>query len=187
MDFFTQATPRTLAELSLIVNGLIVFVLILFAVRFLRQRKSSEFREDLWDDSRLSPQEREAIKRVVDQIALGPPPEDDEVTEKLAREAIESDDVTAPGPKRPASTQPKPATSPYRQPNFRGRPHEVLGIPADASAELIQAAYKYWIKRFHPDRVQHLGPGYAQEAHRRSEALNSAKNALLMSRAASSK
>ncbi len=44
-------------------------------------------------------------------------------------------------------------------------PHDILGIGPDASWEEIQAAYKENIKKYHPDKVQHLGKEFAHLAN----------------------
>jgi hypothetical protein len=44
----------------------------------------------------------------------------------------------------------------FHAPKFRGKPHEILGIEEDSSEEVIQNAFRYWIKRYHPD---HFGAG----------------------------
>jgi hypothetical protein len=47
-------------------------------------------------------------------------------------------------------------------------PYAVLGIPAAASAEAIQAAYKARMQEYHPDKVAHLGEELQQLAHRKA-------------------
>jgi uncharacterized membrane protein YkvA (DUF1232 family) len=47
-------------------------------------------------------------------------------------------------------------------------PYEILGIPASASAEAIQAAYKARMQEYHPDKVAHLGEELQQLAHRKA-------------------
>jgi Flp pilus assembly protein TadD len=47
-------------------------------------------------------------------------------------------------------------------------PYEVLGIPASASAEAIQSAYKARMKEYHPDKVAHLGEELQELAHRKA-------------------
>ena len=39
----------------------------------------------------------------------------------------------------------------FHAPKFKGKPHEILGIEEDASEEVIQNAFRHWIKRYHPD------------------------------------
>ncbi|MCA1794384.1 MAG: DnaJ domain-containing protein [Desulfotignum sp.] len=45
--------------------------------------------------------------------------------------------------------------------------HEILGVPMDASWEEIQAAYKQQIKKYHPDKLSHLGKEFSDLASRR--------------------
>ncbi len=44
-------------------------------------------------------------------------------------------------------------------------PHEILGVPADASWPHIQAAYKEKIKQYHPDKLSHLGEEFSTLAN----------------------
>jgi hypothetical protein len=135
-----------------------------FAWRYLNNREQSNFRDDIWKNKPKGPardKARAAFEDQVDNKILlehKPDPNDqEERTEKVER-----------------STAP-----PYRVPNFRGKPHDILGIPATADAELVGKAHKYWIKRYHPDRVSHLGGTYVEQARRRAEQLNTARQELL--------
>jgi len=47
-------------------------------------------------------------------------------------------------------------------------PHAVLGVTRGASAEAITRAYREQMKRYHPDRVAHLGEELRQLAHRKA-------------------
>lgn len=154
---------RVSTDLMFFLNGVIAFVVVMLALRFLKSRRDeTQFRDDLWSaDTRRGPVAPAQIERTLDYLALDPPPA---ATDKAAEK---TDKV------------PRPDPAPYRPPNFRGKPHEVLGIAPEADRETILAAYKYWIKRYHPDRVQHLGPGYVKQANARSEQLNEAKTILL--------
>lgn len=50
----------------------------------------------------------------------------------------------------------------------RPRPaHEILGVAEDASWEEIQAAYKQQIKKYHPDKLSHLGTEFSDLAAKR--------------------
>lgn len=53
-------------------------------------------------------------------------------------------------------------------------PHAVLGVPKDASRELITRSYHEQLKRYHPDRVAHLGEELQQVAHRKTVELRRA-------------
>jgi uncharacterized membrane protein YkvA (DUF1232 family) len=76
-----------------------------------------------------------------------------------ARETRESE---GPGQKE-RSSRAQPAAS---EPAFD--PYEVLGIPASASAEAIESAYKARMKEYHPDKVAHLGKELQELAHRKA-------------------
>ena len=47
-------------------------------------------------------------------------------------------------------------------------PHAVLGVTRGASAEEITRAYREQMRRYHPDRVAHLGEELRQLAHRKA-------------------
>lgn len=145
----------------LLIDGIIVAVGILFFLwTFLRRKSDSHFREDLWRDIK-DPAKREKAKiayedKVDKKILLSHRPDAQEASEK--GEAGRNN---------------------FKLPNFRGKPHEILGIPADASAEIISKAHKFWMKRYHPDRVTHLGDSYVEQARLRAEQLNTARQAML--------
>lgn len=149
-------------EHAFLLNGALVFLVFVLAARFLRSRGDSQFREDLWQND---PERTQRIHIALDALALEGPENAEDNTQETPRPAAPTVD-----------------TGPYRAPRFHGAPHEVLGISAQADLETIQAAYKFWIKRYHPDRVQHLGPGYVKQATARSELLNQAKSKLLKMR-----
>lgn len=53
-------------------------------------------------------------------------------------------------------------------------PWEVLHLEPGASPEMIDAAYKSQLLRYHPDRVSHLGDEFQQLAHRKTLAIRQA-------------
>lgn len=150
-------------KIFLIADGVFIAAgLILFLVFYLRRGRESGFRDDLWKEKKR--QEAETRKRAFEdqvdkKILLGhkPDPADpDERTEPQFRPKEE-----------------------FRLPNFHGRAHDVLGIPETAPRDLVIRAYKHWIKRYHPDRVNHLGKQYVEQARRRAEQLNTARDQML--------
>jgi hypothetical protein len=165
----------------LILNAALVGALVFLAYRFLQKRSESFFRDDLWE-AKQKLREETRINHDIDRIALDGPEEEieDEPTEKIrhpkGRGRAASSAKTDPMIQRPGSTA---SACPFRAPRFEGEPHEVLGVKRDADISTIQAAYKHWIKRYHPDRVEHLGPGYLRQATLRAELLNRAKSAML--------
>lgn len=54
----------------------------------------------------------------------------------------------------------------------------VLGVPENASAEEIKAAYKTKIKEYHPDKVEGLGEELKSLAAKKTQDINAAYNYL---------
>ncbi|MGZ3693048.1 MAG: J domain-containing protein [Bdellovibrionota bacterium] len=143
----------------LLLDGAMLSAMGIFLLYKLNQKSYSHFKDDLWA-------ERKTAEK------LGKLPEfEDKVDNKILLEhrpdPAEKEESTASG------------SQAFRTPNFRGGPHDVLGIPANADTSLVNRAFKHWIMRYHPDRVTHLGTGYVEQARRRSEQLNTARQALL--------
>jgi DnaJ-domain-containing protein 1 len=139
-------------------GALILVAVVFFLFLFLRKNRESGFRDDLWAEKKkkLAEDRKRAFEDQVDkQILLDhkPDPRDPEEKPTAQRE--------------------------FRVPNFHGRAHEILGVPQGAPRDLVLRAYKHWIKRYHPDRVSHLGGKYVEQARRRAEQLNSARDELL--------
>ena len=131
-------------------------IVILQMLKFWKNRHSSQFQENLWNN----PKVRAHVEKEVDHIALAAPQKE---------------------PKKTANMEKTQETPRFQKPNFLGAPHEVLGVTKEAPKEEINAAYRYWIKRYHPDRIAHLGALYIKQANQRTEALNKAR-ALLLSK-----
>jgi DnaJ-class molecular chaperone len=53
-------------------------------------------------------------------------------------------------------------------------PWQVLHLEPGASSEVIDAAYKAQLLKYHPDRVSHLGDEFQQLAHRKTLAIRQA-------------
>lgn len=146
-------------KLFLLFDGALILLGAIFLFVKLNGRKHSHFREDLWAERKKAEKE-------------GRLPEfEDKLDKKILIEHRQD-------PKEPDEAPSATAPS-FKVPNFRGKPHEVLGVPANADVSLVNRAFKHWIKRYHPDRVAHLGAGYVEQARRRAEQLNSARQALL--------
>lgn len=152
----------------LIFDGAFVAVfLTVFFIYFLRRKGDSHFRENLWaSDPVLSGEKKNLTKE-----------------EQLRKNAFEENidkkillDHKKDSVEMAASEKKSPN---FKVPNFNGAAHEILGISQDASVEEVSAAYRHWIKRYHPDRVTHLGRQYVEQARRRAEQLNTARQFLL--------
>lgn len=65
----------------------------------------------------------------------------------------------------PPPVKPVPAAAPGKPPEW----YEVLKVPAIATTEEIQAAYRRLISQYHPDKVERLGPELKELAARRSQ------------------
>lgn len=145
-------------NIPFLLNAALAFVGVMafFAVYRRQHKRESLFKDDIWATPEqirdaLSKPENPRIAREVDQLAL-PAPE---------------------------VKQAKTERAPYKTPNFAGKPHEVLGLPPNPSRKDVQLAFRYWIKRYHPDHVNHLGAEHVRQAVRRAEQLNRARAALL--------
>lgn len=146
-------------KLFLVADGVIVAIgLVFFLVLFLRRGQNNAFRDDLWKEKKR--QAEEGKKRAFE----------DQVDKKILLDHKAD-------PKDPEETP--QAKAQFRVPNFHGKAHDILGVPAGSPRELVMKAYKHWIKRYHPDRVAHLGGKYVEQARRRAEQLNSARDELL--------
>ena len=58
-------------------------------------------------------------------------------------------------------------------------PHEVLGITPDASKREIQNAYKQAIKKYHPDKLSHLGKDFSNLANEKFLEIQKAYDTLM--------
>lgn len=170
-----MATPID-QDTILLINACIVALVVFIALRFLKKRgDETNFRDDIWanidlGEVNLTQDQKRTIESQVDRLAIEGP---ESATRRPHGQGRSGNGPTASRQQQPDGR---------RHPNFRGALHEVLGIPPNATVQQIQDAYRYWIKRYHPDRVQHLGESHAKLAQARAEQLNSAKEALLKKR-----
>ena len=58
-------------------------------------------------------------------------------------------------------------------------PHEILGITPDASKKEIQNAYKQAIKKYHPDKLSHLGKDFSNLANEKFLEIQKAYDTLM--------
>jgi DnaJ-domain-containing protein 1 len=79
---------------------------------------------------------------------------------------------------RSASDRPPPAA----EDGTPLRPHDVLGVPPDASTDEIKSAYRQLVNQYHPDKVAHLGEEFQQLAEKRFKEIQLAFDALMQSR-----
>lgn len=59
-----------------------------------------------------------------------------------------------------------------------GDPYEVLGLPGTATQEEIKHAYRELAKKYHPDKVSHLGEEFKRMADKRFKEIDAAYQAL---------
>jgi hypothetical protein len=76
---------------------------------------------------------------------------------------------SSPGPASPGrpGRAAKNQDSPKKGPSSFKSAHQILGISATADWKEIQTAYKEKIKRYHPDKVSHLGEEFSDLANER--------------------
>ena len=73
----------------------------------------------------------------------------------------------------------------YRNPSSGSRynrvkpPHEILGVKSDASKSEIKQAYKEAVKKYHPDKLSHLGEEFAHLANEKFLELQKAYDTLM--------
>lgn len=160
----------------ILLYGLALLPLLYVFLRFFFKKGDSSFRDDLWQRAKSTKpklsreDQKKAYEDMVDKKIL--------LEHKPLGEA-EEEASTEEKPQASPETKAKTETPPFKLPQFRGKAHEILGLEEKPSAERIQAAYRYWMKRYHPDRVTHLGKQYVEQARRRAEQLNAARQALL--------
>lgn len=63
--------------------------------------------------------------------------------------------------------------------SIEGKPHEILGISAQATPAEIQKAYRKLMKVYHPDRIGPADSPQWKEAQKIAEAVNRAKDEML--------
>jgi len=68
----------------------------------------------------------------------------------------------------------KSASTDGQQSSTAKPPHEVLGVPPDATQEEIRQAYRQLAGRYHPDKVSHLGEEFRQLAEKRFKEIQEA-------------
>jgi DnaJ-domain-containing protein 1 len=61
-------------------------------------------------------------------------------------------------------------------------PHEILGVPADASTQEVRDAFRRLAVHYHPDKVAHLGEEFERVAHEKFLRLKEAYEVLLARR-----
>lgn len=90
------------------------------------------------------------------------------------------------GPSRSSRDEPPPGNesrsrrrSPRRRTKNPRTPHDILGVPADASRDEIIEAYRHMAQLYHPDKVASLAPEFQDLADRRMKEINAAYRELL--------
>lgn len=74
---------------------------------------------------------------------------------------------------------PKHVRAGHKSPPAGDDPHAILGISRSATQEQIRQAYLALLKKYHPDRVAHLGEEFRVMAEQRTRAINRAYEILL--------
>jgi len=120
------------------------------ARKYLKARKQAELkdREDMERMEQLFRMQAEEAER---QRQF-----EREKAEREARQRAEDEARKKAGQKQ---TPPKP------EPGAKRSPYEILGVERSASLEEIRKAYTDLSKKYHPDRVSHLGVEFQEMAH----------------------
>lgn len=66
-----------------------------------------------------------------------------------------------------------------KKPRMGRPPHEVLGVPADATVEQIRRAYQKKVQVYHPDKVAGAADELQELATKRTKELNVAYEAMM--------
>jgi len=66
--------------------------------------------------------------------------------------------------------------------SIAGAPHEILGVPINASTDQINKAYRELMKQYHPDKIGSPGNQQWNDSQKIAEAINRAKNEMLSKR-----
>lgn len=86
------------------------------------------------------------------------------------------------GTGRPVARQKKkgaPAAPPPPPPKNRPKmPHEILGVPANASEDVVRKAWKKLVSENHPDKFAHLGKEHQDRANAKLVEINGAYQAM---------
>ena len=160
-------------------DGIFILVGGAFLYWIWSRRNQSQFKDDLWEQVRAKYEAKEAAAAPKNAKRLSHAQEDKIDQKILLEDKTERKPSSSSGGRSTAEAAGNPQGLQFRPPNFRGKAHEVLGISADSDGETVDKAYKFWIKKYHPDRVTHLGGQYIEQARRRSEQLNAARQHLL--------
>lgn len=73
----------------------------------------------------------------------------------------------------------KTQTTSEAEPNPRLSPWEILGVDKYATKSQIQSAYKEAVKKYHPDKVSHLGEEFSTLANQKFLEIQDAYNTLM--------
>lgn len=83
--------------------------------------------------------------------------------------------------KTPIIIRPEPQ-KPFRNPVFSGIPHQVLGIDPNAGSSVIHAAFRFWLKRYHPDHSAQESTDVRHDLDQKTQMIIEAHAALLKQR-----
>jgi len=139
-----------------------------------RYKDVNSFKDNIWEPLPDDMPKEEREQKIDERILLSQP------DQKTLGYKLEK----AKKPQTHAHTE-QAEKPPFAAPNFHGKAHQILGVPENAPKEIIMAAYRYWMKRYHPDHVNHLGGEYVEQARRRAEQLNRAKESLVQKKQSS--
>ncbi len=141
------------------VVGVLYFLLIMQADRAANRFLADSFRWHIptRQSERKKRQEQALEEEEIEVTPLHAQPGQPGFYTAMKKEEVEEEPtIETPRPSRPSPFRLKaaghtPLADLPKSPNYRGEPHEVLAVPENAATRTIKRAFRFWIKKVHPD------------------------------------